>query len=277
MIDQLFEKCKKWVIGENLDQGLTYIQQYQNDKIYCIINCLGENERDDQDIIRNRIEYLKILSKIEEHNFDAMISIKPTQFGLYEDPGSLFSFIKYIEPVIERCNDLGIRICIDMESPELYYMTILAFHYFLDKYSKNYSGSNFLRIAIQADVISSPDDIKRIIEKGGSVRLCKGAYDKFDSKQLKRYTNKEDIINNFITCAEILSKSFNRSSLATHDSKLLDMIEQRIGLNKFDMEYLYGYPPTDDKIHLYNSIYLPYGDKWLSYCKRRDPTIEKNN
>ena len=277
MEDQIIEKSRKWVIGETLEESLNQIQKYQNEKIYCIINYLGESENDDEKIIINQKEYLKILDEIEKHNFDAMISIKPTQFGLNVQPGSLFSFIKYIEPIIEKCVDFGIRICIDMEAPEIYRMTLITFHYFLDKYANNLSGSNLLRIAIQADVISSPEDIQQIAEKGGSVRLCKGAYEKFDSKELKRYTNKDDIINNFVKCAEILSNFDNRSSLATHDAKLLDMIGNRIGLDKFDLEYLYGYPPNNEKIHLYNSIYLPYGEKWLPYCKRRDSWFEKIN
>lgn len=265
---ETISRRKKWVIGDQLNDITNYLQQPSS--YYNIINYLGENTSQLDEIKRNQEEYLQLLNIINDNNYTAMISIKPTQLGLSLPQSPFFSFLQFLDPILSSCCQKGVRLGIDMEKPQFYSLTLKCFNYLLDKCQNDIGGSSFLRVAIQADVVSSPEDVNHIIRKGGSIRLCKGAYHNVDNHDIKRYQDPDKIKENYLRCAEIISHGTTTSSLATHDIELIKEIDGKIGLQHFDLEYLYGYPPSDSVINLYNSVYLPYGKNWLSYCQRRD-------
>lgn len=251
----------KWIIGKNINEILSNIEKFKDKHL--ILNILGEHETDKKNINNTAKQYKDLINFIIKNDLNAMISIKPTQLGLCI---SLMYFYKIFDPIIQMIYEKNLQVCIDMEDPKYYKDTITLTKRYLKLYnSKDFSPWRkkwLIRLAVQCDIKDSYNLIKEILKLGGTVRLCRGAYQKFDSYDIERFTSKEDIEQNLLRCIELAENS--GSSLASHSIK-----------NKnYDMECLYGYIGDAKEardIEGYNSIYLPFGEKWLEYCKRREP------
>lgn len=230
----------KWVLGKNLEELKLNIINFKDKHL--IINILGENETNKENIMNFQKEYFKLINFIHNEKLNAMISIKPTQLGLGI---SVMYFYKIFDPIIELLHIKNIKVCIDMEDIKYYEKTLII----AEKYIKIYK--NLIRVAIQCEIKTSYEDCKKILDLGGSVRLCRGAY------KNSQFT-KQETEENLLKCIELVKQYENKSSLASHS--LHD--------KELDMECLYGYLENYDN---YNSIYIPYGERWLNYCKRREP------
>ena len=129
--------------------------------------------------------------------------------------------------------------------------------------------------AIQAYLFRSKNDVRRCIENGISLRLCKGAYKEPTDIA---WQSMDEIRANFLKLACQLLKEGHQPAIATHDEnllvKLLDFIAQeKIEPESFYFEMLYGVRRDlqtilKDKGYRVR-IYVPYGKAWLPYTLRR--------
>lgn len=256
-------KYLKWVCGRNLEELIQNINADKDTKLknkHLIINILGEHESDKKVIIDFQKQYIKLIETLKKENLNYMISIKPTQLGLCI---SNMYFYKIFDPIMQMLYENNIKVCIDMEDSKYYKDIMNLTKRYLIIYSSlrnNFENQEnwLIRLAVQCDIKNSFNDIKDIIELGGTIRLCRGAYSKFDNYGIEKFETKEDIEENLKKCIEFVKSMNNDSSLASHSIKD----------EKLSMECLYGYVDNYDE---YDSIYVPFGEKWLQYCKRRDP------
>ena len=127
-------------------------------------------------------------------------------------------------------------------------------------------------VALQAYTRRSETDLKVILDGGGKVRLVKGAYR--ESKDFV-YPSRQEVSENF---RKLMGMLFDRSdgfAIATHDSALVDEAKKLSESKHVDFRFELLKGIRDDlKTELVNSgykvsEYLPYGDRWYAYSKRR--------
>jgi proline dehydrogenase len=127
-------------------------------------------------------------------------------------------------------------------------------------------------VALQAYLRRSESDLKTILDGGGKVRIVKGAYR--ESHDIV-YSTKKEVTDNF---ARLMGTLFERSegfAIGTHDSLLVDQARRlaESGHTNFRFELLKGIRDElkDELVKSGYKVYeyLPYGDSWYAYSKRR--------
>jgi proline dehydrogenase len=130
-------------------------------------------------------------------------------------------------------------------------------------------------IVVQSYLYRTETDVRRLLESGTRVRLCKGAYLEPESVAFKK---KRDTDANFVKITRILLDSGLYHALATHDEAMITAARRYaevrgIGKDRFEFQMLYGVR-RNLQLRLaqqgYNvRVYIPYGKRWYPYFMRR--------
>jgi proline dehydrogenase len=227
-----------------------------------ILNLLGEEMAYGEETTAATAEYLEILDALKSRQIEGCISVKPTQLGLSIDP-SLFS--ENLAKIQNKAKSLGTFVWIDMESSPFTAQIV-------DAYLQSRKRCDNIGIAIQAYLRRSEEDVNRILELGGAIRLCKGAYN--ESPEIA-YKRRKQIDENFSKLMRTIFERGKGFAIATHDEKL---IEEAVRLSNvhhadFEFEMLMGIRDKK-KLELVQrgyrvSEYIPFGKTWWAYSKRR--------
>ncbi len=231
-------------------------------KVLGIINLVGEETTSSEEAAAATAEYLQILKALDARKIQSCISIKPTQLGLAIDKRL---FKGNLNMILDSAKSLGNFVWLDMEGHE--YLTDT-----LDSYLEFWSKFDNVGVAIQAYLKRSEDDVTRILDSGGVIRLCKGAYK--ESPEIV-YKGKDRINESFATLMRMMFERGRGFAIATHDEKL---IKEAIRLSNvhhadFEFEMLMGIRDRK-KLELVErgyrvSEYIPYGRNWWAYSMRR--------
>jgi len=207
-------------------------------------------------------EYIKILNEIRSRNIQSCISIKPTQLGLAIDK-TLYK--SHLERIVRNAESLGNFVWIDMESSGYTADTV---GFYLDL-RRNFDN---VGIAIQAYSRRSEEDVGRVVDSGGAVRLCKGAYN--ESPEVV-YKKRKQIDENYSKLMRILFERSRGFAIATHDEKLIEEACRLSNVHHADFEFEMLMGIRDKKkLELVDrgyrvSEYIPFGRSWWAYSVRR--------
>ena len=262
--------ARRFIAGETLDEAISVARQLNERGILTALDHLGENVATQEDACRAVGEYQDLLQRVAAEGMQSTISVKLTQVGL--DFGEEFCYDR-MRAIVQTAKSLGNTVEVDMEGSLYMQSTLNVFHRLLDDYSN-------LRLALQAYLFRTEEDLKRLIERGSSVRLCKGAYDEPPAIAWKK---KEAVDANY---AQLMDLAFGERAqttgfypaLATHDHVLILRAEQEtarrgIGRDRFEFQMLHGVR-RDWQQRLASDgyrvrIYVPYGKQWYPYFMRR--------
>ena len=253
---------KHWIAGEISDDAMTRAAQSNMHNVRGIINVLGEDMTSREETDAATEEYIKILREIHSRNLQSCISIKPTQLGLAIDK-TLYR--THLERILSTAQSLGSFVWIDMESSGYTADTVGAY---LDL-RRNFDN---LGIAIQAYLKRSEEDVGRIVDSGGAVRLCKGAYT--ESPEVV-YKKRKQIDENYSKLMRILFERSRGFAIATHDEKLIEEACRLSNVHHADFEFEMLMGIRDKKkMELVDrgyrvSEYIPFGKSWWAYSVRR--------
>src|SRR5262249_37305157 len=135
--------------------------------------------------------------------------------------------------------------------------------------------SGAIRVAIQAYLYRTPDDIDRLNKAGVTVRLCKGAYIEPASLAMPK---KRDVDQAYMSLARTLLDRGTYPALATHDERMieaaLEHVKSRgIPADRFEFEMLHGIRRDLQRSLVEQGwrvrVYVPYGSEWYRYFMRR--------
>jgi proline dehydrogenase len=227
-----------------------------------ILNLLGEETTSREETTAATTEYLEILDALKSRQIEGCISVKPTQLGLSVDP-SLFR--DNLAKIQNKAKSLGTFVWVDMEGSPFTAQIVDSYLEFRKRYDN-------IGIAIQAYLRRSEEDVNRILDLGGAIRLCKGAYN--ESPEIV-YKRRKQIDESFSKLMRTIFERGKGFAIATHDEKL---IEEAIRLSNvhhadFEFEMLMGIRDKK-KLELVQrgyrvSEYIPFGKSWWAYSKRR--------
>ncbi len=259
LIERVF--ASRWIAGPLSTDAINVSFKLKKRHISSMINFLGENYSNDENIKNNVDEYLKLIKKINQSNINSSISIKPTQIGLLYNKSELY---KNYSKIVETAKKYNIIVWLDMEEHQYVDQTI---DLYLSKISSKNTG-----ICIQSYLKRSMNDVKRIVKHKGYIRLVKGAYK--ESKKIA-FENREAVTKNYSDIMLYLFKKSEYFILATHDLNMIKLSELLNKKYKRDVTYaMLNGIRNMEALRLANSghkmiIYIPYGTEWFKYSYRR--------
>jgi proline dehydrogenase len=266
-----FEVLKKlttrFVAGETIDEAVTFIREINAEGCSATFDHLNESVGSAAEADQEVVEYLNILSKIDEAHINSNASIKLTQFGLGLDPELAY---QNAHKIVAEAHRRGNFVRVDMEDSQVTQTTIDIF-----KRLRSEFGLNEVGIVLQSYLRRTYSDAEELVKLPARIRICKGAY---NEPPEVAFPDKKDVDENYVRVMQLLLASGTYHGIATHDPKMIDATvnfagKQGIGKDKFEFQMLYGIR-RDLQRQLardgYNvRIYVPYGKHWYPYFMRR--------
>ena len=254
--------AKRWISGVNLDSAMKDARKANSKGIGVLVNFLGEEIKEPAEADAHAAEYLRLQQTMADNGIDGFASVKLTQLGLGSDEAGTMARLEKIAVNADRLNQL---LWVDMENSPVIDDTLKIY---LDTLSRHPR----MGIALQAYTRRSENDLKKILGAGGTVRLVKGAYR--ESHDFI-YPTKKEVNDNFTKLLGMLFETGDRFAVGTHDSSLINRAKELAGSRKVDFRFELLKGIRDElKLELVKSgykvfEYLPYGDRWYAYSKRR--------
>ena len=257
--------ARRYIAGTGRQDAISAAVNLNRAGIGAIIDNLGENVKDSSEAAESVKEYLGLLDDIRSSGADSTISMKLTHLGL--DLSDKLAQMN-AETIIKKAMETGNFVRLDMEGSEYTQRTIDSFVKLSEKYPN-------VGIAIQSALLRSRKDARLIVEKGGSIRLVKGAYKEPPGVA---FQDKKDVDANFEAMMKELLLTGTRPAIATHDERLINEAkrfaeEKNIPKDSFDFEMLLGIKRALQRELAAEGykvrVYIPYGRDWLPYTIRR--------
>ncbi|MBZ5497087.1 MAG: proline dehydrogenase family protein [Acidobacteriia bacterium] len=263
---KIFRKTAwRFVAGETIDDAIRAAREANLQGIRATLDLLGENTLSQEDALRSTGEIIGLLDRIYTEKVDCNVSVKLTQLGL--DLGTDFCRQNLIG-ILRRAAELGNFVRVDMEDSNYTQRT-------LDIVLQAHRETANVGTVIQAYLYRSEDDVRRLIENGVEIRLCKGAY---LEPATVAFRKKRDTDANYVRLMKLLLASGLRHGIATHDEAMIDATrqfarEKNIPKDHFELQMLFGIRrDLQQQLALqgYNMrVYIPYGVRWYPYYMRR--------
>jgi proline dehydrogenase len=263
--------ARRFVAGETLDEAIAVVKELNGQGIKGLLNHVGESVTAQTEASQAAQEFQNLLRRIDAEGVDSTISIKPSHVGL--DFGRDFCY-QNIAGIVRTARQYDIPVEIDIEASPDVDDTLAIYHRLLDTFGGG------VRQAVQSYLYRTPADVQRIIERGGSVRLVKGAYDEppeiaYQGKQQINQVTLE-IIEQCLR-PEALKKG-TYLALGSHDPLLIDSLLKETGArdvapDQFEIQMLLGVRRDEQQrlaeLGYQVRVYVPYGNAWYPYFMRR--------
>jgi proline dehydrogenase len=274
--------ASRFVAGERLDQAIQAIQILNQKGINATLDHLGEHTNSPEAAARATQAIQEAVDAIQQSGVCSNISIKLTQIGLSVNQELCRENLRQL---LSSARQHGIFVRIDMEDSPCVDVTLDLYRQMRDK-----EGLTNCGIVIQAYLYRSEEDIRRLAQEGGFVRLCKGAY---KEPADIAFPKKSDVDTNYDKLARILIDgsvacgaprlSENgcippSPAIASHDPLRLAAAKayaETAGLPKDALEFqmLYGIRRDLQEQTVAEGypvrVYVPYGTEWYPYYVRR--------
>ena len=269
----LYPLAKRFIAGHDFDSAKPVIADLMEQGYGVTIDYLGELSKTIDDCEKATKQYLDIIEYYKNTPID--ISIKPTQIGLKLDKEKCFELLSRIT---SQARQYGITIRLDMEDFSVTQDTI-------DMCLRIWKKNPNIGIALQSNLYRTTNDLPKLMSRGISIRLIKGAYKEDITTSYQRNNLK---VKSFLRLAQTLLSNNGKSyfhflnnvkhAIGTHDETIIKSIKTQLPVFKvnptdFQFELLYGIRRDISSSLLkegYNvTLYIPFGEEWLPYTLRR--------
>jgi proline dehydrogenase len=255
--------ARRFVAGETADAAMDHAHDLAADDVGTILNLLGEHYEDREPADDDAQAYRELLATMGDTALDACISVKPSQLGIDIDEAV---FGENLRRVVEAAEAHDGFVWVDMEDHTTTDTTLDAFETQVRRYPE-------MGLCLQANLRRTPEDLARLAELPGKVRLVKGAYD--EPPELA-YTDKARIDEAY---RDLLEQAFDildgGVAVGSHDPEMIDLAADLHEANgtDYEVQMLMGVREDAQReltaagVPVYQ--YAPYGSRWLSYFYRR--------
>lgn len=254
--------ASNFVAGETQEKALAHVERLNEQGIGGILNLLGEHYSEYEDATADTEAYVELVEEVGRREIDACISVKPSQLGV---DISTEVFQQNFEQIIEAADCF---VWLDMEDHTTTDLT-------LDTYERHAreTGGN-VGVCVQANLLRTGEDLARLSELPGKIRLVKGAYD--EPSEIA-YTDRKKVSMVYRDQLEYMFREFDDGiAVGSHDPAMIEHAQElhaEYG-TPFEIQMLMGVREdaqvelaTESDADVYQ--YIPYGEKWLSYFYRR--------
>jgi proline dehydrogenase len=255
----------RFVSGEEMEDGLNAVRKVNKEGALATLDHLGEEVSEAGEAVAATEIYLEALDLINENGADTNVSVKPTQVGLKIDKKLCEdNFTK----IIERAKKYDNFVRMDMEGSDCTQDTLDVFKNLRKRYDN-------VGIVIQSYLYRSDQDVDEVLQLGGRIRLCKGAYK--EPKEIA-YPKMQQVDESFLQLTEKMLLSGIYHGIGTHDERLIEKTKEfaknrNIPKESYEFQLLYGIR-TELRHQLVKDgykvrVYIPFGREWYPYFMRR--------
>jgi len=256
--------ARRFVAGESVPEAIEHARARNEDGIAVILNLLGEHYDDPGDARADTDAYLALLDDIDDSGLDACVSVKPSQIGL-DVSDALFE--EHYREIVARAHELNAFVWCDMEDADTTDATLDAFESIAAEYPWSVGQ------CVQSNLKRTREDLERLRDVPGSIRLVKGAYD--EPKSIA-YTEQSRVDRAYREDLEFLFEHRDRGvAVGSHDPAMIalaDRLAREHGTD-YEVQLLMGVRDEAQRDLAAQGVdvaqYAPYGTKWLSYFYRR--------
>ncbi len=258
----LLRIAKHWIAGETCEDAFARAQRSNAHSVHGVINLLGEETASREETAAATTKILEVLETLSTRRIESCISVKPTQLGLSIDASV---FRDNLSLILNKAKSLGTFVWVDMEGSQFTAEIVDSYFEFRKRFDN-------IGLAIQAYLKRSEGDVGRILDSGGAIRLCKGAYN--ENPQIV-YKRKIQINENFSKLMRVMFERGRGFAIATHDEKLIEEATRLSNVHHADFEFEMLMGIRDKKkLELVQrgyrvSEYIPFGKSWWAYSVRR--------
>ncbi len=264
---------RRFISGETLDEALPAIRRLHDAGMGTTVDVLGESVTAEADARAAADRYLGLLDALAGTDLDRNVSLKPSQMGLGISPALAR---ENVGRIAARAVETGAFVRIDMEDHTTTDATLELWRAVRPAGEHQPgAGGRDVGVVIQAALRRSDRDVDAMIEAGGRVRLCKGAY---KEPHDVAYADKAEVDEAYERLMLRLMRRGNYPGIATHDVRLIRRaIEvakaEGIARDAFEFQMLYGIR-RDLQEQLAGAgwrvrVYVPFGAQWYPYFMRR--------
>lgn len=253
-----------YVAGVSVDDAVKTVKALNEKGFLTTVDILGEHVQSPEESFKIRDEYINLYNRIK--GLDANISLKPTHLGLEIDPSLAEDNILSI---LEKAQENNNFMRIDMENSPYTDATIKIYKKCLGEYDK-------IGMVLQSYLKRTAQDIINLDSDKFNCRICKGIY---REEEEIAYQNKKEIHDRFFEDVKAILTGKGYVAIATHDISLINkienwIIENKIPLDRFEFQVLYGVPMGNKLQQLLDKgytvrNYVPFGEAWFDYSIRR--------
>ncbi|GAA0210092.1 proline dehydrogenase family protein [Halobaculum roseum] len=256
--------ASRFVAGETPAAAFDHVRRANEDGVKVILNLLGEHYRERSAAAADAEAYVSLIRDIGGTDLDACVSVKPSQLGI--DIGDDV-FRENLRRVVEAGDEHGVFVWCDMEDADTTDATLDAF----EELTREFDGG--VGQCVQANLRRTREDLDRLADVPGKIRLVKGAYDEPESIA---YTDKADVNEAYREDLEFLFKEREGGiAVGSHDPKMVSLaaeLSAEYGAD-YEVQMLMGVREDEQRRLAEEGVetwqYAPYGDKWMSYFYRR--------
>ncbi len=258
----------RFVAGETHEEALQVIQILNQKGLGTSLDILGENVTDlagAQKLTEAYVQLIHLFQSQKVENRGRNVSVKLTMLGL--DLSQKFC-LENMKKLLQEARSAKAFVRIDMEGSSYTDQTLDVF-FELKKEFEN------VGVVLQAALHRTYEDIQKVLQVGGTLRLCKGAY---KEPSTLAYQTKADIRAHYMKCADLLMGDKGYHGFATHDEYLIKNLKELVkkhqrSADSFEFQMLYGMRESAWFQRLSEGfqirIYVPFGSDWLPYFSRR--------
>jgi proline dehydrogenase len=247
----------RWVAGAKIEDAIAVAVKLKYNRLGTTINYLGEGLTREKSVEETLSEYKNLISSIKKSGLKSQIAIKASQIGMEISEKTM---AKNYKTIITAAKTSGVFVWLDMEERK-YVDKVIGLY--LSGLKNGNTG-----ICIQSYLKRSQKDIEKLVKRGGTIRLVKGAYPEHDYE-------KKTSTQNYAKLMEYLFKHSRQFMIATHDSNMIKL--SRSFEAKYKKKPWYGIlngirGKLAKELALQGEqvfIYLPYGRRWLNFAYRR--------
>lgn len=255
----------RYVAGTTLDDALRVTEELNRAGIAVSLDLLGESVTDLAESESATEEYLTAIKAMVDRSPDATLSVKLSQLGVTLDPARCEANLRRL---LEAGRQHGCVIEVDMEYSAAGRETLAIFRRIHGEFPET-------RLAIQAYLRSTVDDLVGFGADPVRIRLVKGA---FDEPLDLAFRDGDEVTAQYQYLAEWALTRLPDPAFGTHDDACIDAVKQVAaarGIDKADFEFqmLHGVRrPLQEQLAAEGyrvRVYLPYGTQWYPYLTRR--------
>jgi proline dehydrogenase len=254
--------ARGFLAGETPAQAVAHASDLNDNDVGAILNLLGEHYDDRRAAAADVRAYCRLVEDIDRADLRACVSVKPTQLGL---DISEECFREHLAHVVAYGAERNVFVWIDMEDHATTDATLDAFEHHAREHGN-------VGVCIQANLRRTGDDLERLADLPGKVRLVKGAY---DPPADVAYQSRERVDAAIRDHLRFMFREFEDGvALGSHDPDLVTLaadLHATYG-TPYEVQMLMGVRTAaqyDLAAHHELWQYAPYGEKWLSYFYRR--------
>ncbi|MEF8802053.1 MAG: proline dehydrogenase family protein [Halolamina sp.] len=256
--------ASNFVAGETPAAALEHAAAQNRTGVKVILNLLGEHYDDPANAAADTKAYRALVRDIADSDIDACISVKPSQLGI--DIGDDVFQSNY-RSIVEVADEEGVFVWCDMEDADTTDITLDTF----EEFAHEFEGG--IGQCVQSNLTRTSDDLERLADVPGKIRLVKGAYD--ESPEIS-YTEKSKVDERYRADLETLFESYTGEiAVGSHDPEMIEYAEELSDEHDrpFEVQMLMGVREkaqqelTAEGREVWQ--YAPYGERWLSYFWRR--------